>query len=135
MAQMEQEAGEIDEDPQALQSDLSNRSLRMLTPEQVEERKKQAERDNMTPEKRRAALRKAIRDKQADPPRMSRDQPPTDARGRRLPGRQRLTKQQMQKAQSGHLGASMAGVNVESISAQQMAQATAMLKQNPHLMP
>lgn len=133
MADMELEAENIVENDEALQSDLQNRSLKMLTPSQVEELKKDAERKMQTPQQKRAALRKMIQAKKADRTKLTADQRPTDAKGRVLRGRARVTKQQMQKAQTGQLGQGAGNVDINNITPEQMAQATDMLEKNPQL--
>lgn len=137
MAQVELEAEEIKEDDDAVKSDLHNKSLRMLTPEQVDKEKKEKEREQLTPAKRHALLRKMIRDKRADRTRMAPGQQQTDARGRRVPNQQRMTQQQLNKIRNGQMGGvgGAAGIDPNNITPDAMAQATEMLRKNPHLMP
>lgn len=143
MAQLEMEAAAIEEDEQANEQDLQDRSLRMLTPEQVEANKQQQKAATMTKAERRAALRKKIRSMQADRSSMSTDQFPVDARGKRIRSKVRMTQAQIRKARSGQLGLSSNSggggakqqFDPENLTEEQMARITEMMQKNPQLLP
>ncbi len=129
MAQLEFDAEQVEEKDTSI-----DKGLRMLTPDEVEEQKKTAQRANRTRAQKRRDLQKAIRDKQSDRRAMTEDQKPKDAHGKKIPHAMRLTKQKMAQMQSGQLGMSSRGpTNPDDITPEQLEQASKTLENNPHL--
>lgn len=129
LAQLELEAEGIQE------KDISiDRSLRMLSPEEVERQKQEAHRANRTRAQKKKDLKKLMQNKRADRSPMTEEQRPKDARGRHVPNAMRLTSQKMAQLQSGQLGMSSRGpVNQDNLTPEQIERASKMLENNPQL--
>lgn len=124
------EAEEIEEDQQEMKRNFNNKNLRMLTPEEQQEKDRQAKRQNRTKAQKRADLRKKLQQMKADRRTMTPQQ--RAAKGSR---QMRMTQANIAKAQRGGFGNKSGGSvpDAASLTPAQMDQLQKMLAANPQL--